>query len=76
MEEEKLEEARRTFEDDCEKFEKYLEEVERKAIEAQEMSEQTSKQKSVKMNEIADLTENIHDIENDIQKVEDKLSLF
>jgi ppGpp synthetase/RelA/SpoT-type nucleotidyltranferase len=34
MEEEKLEEAKKTFDEDCDKFNTYLEELENKASEA------------------------------------------
>jgi hypothetical protein len=57
MEEEKLEEAKRTFDEDCEKFNKYLDEVERKAAEATEQAEVSTKRKNLKANEIAQLTE-------------------
>lgn len=76
MEEEKLEEAKRTFDEDCEKFNKYLDEVERKAAEATEQAEVSTKRKNLKANEIAQLTEQINTIENDWQKVNDKLNMY
>jgi hypothetical protein len=48
MEEEKLEEAKRTFEEDVEKFNRYIEELENRANEAMEAAKKTTKIKNEK----------------------------
>jgi SMC interacting uncharacterized protein involved in chromosome segregation len=76
MEEEKLEEARRTFEEDCEKFNRYLEELESKANEAAEATKKMTKIKNDKSETIAQLTSKIGEKKSEIKKIEESLDEY
>lgn len=52
MEEEKLEEAKRTFEEDCEKFNRYLEDVEQQASQKADDVKQLTEMKNMRTDSI------------------------
>lgn len=76
MEEEKLEEAKRTFEEDVEKFNRYIEELENRANEAMEAAKKTTKIKNEKSDQIATITSRIQEKESESKKIEEILDEF
>jgi chromosome segregation ATPase len=75
-EEEQLREGRRLFEEDKQKFNKYLEHQENKTNEAAEISKQLSEQKQNLMDEMNDINKEIQETETEIRKVEDSLENY
>jgi SMC interacting uncharacterized protein involved in chromosome segregation len=63
MEVEKLDDAKGSFQEDCEKFEKYLEELISKTKLAEEVTEKLMNEKMHKNKEIWKLQNKIHEIE-------------
>ena len=55
MEVEKLEDAKNSFQEDCEKFEKYMEELEYKANKAKEITDNLIERKNNKVKQINQL---------------------
>ena len=76
MEEEKLQEAQRTFEEDCEKFNKYLEDQQNKATHASEVTKNLTKQKNDLFEEMLGINKQIQDVKTEIKKVGETLSVY
>lgn len=75
-EEEQLREGRRLFEEDKQKFNKYLEHQENKTNEAVEISKQLTEQKQNLMDEINGINKEIQETDIEIRKVEDSLENY
>ena len=76
MEEEKLEEAKRTFNEDCEKFNKYLEDQQNKATQAAEVAKSMGKHKNELFEETLGINKQIQEIKSEIKKVEETLGVY
>ena len=76
MEKEKLEEAKKTFDEDKDKFQKYIDDLERKAQEtAQQVKDQTVK-KNKCMQDITELQTEIYKKSSRIKKINEELLVY
>lgn len=76
MEREKLDEARKTFEEDQDKFKKYVEDLHKQADETAEEAKRLVQDKSNKIGEITRLQQKIQKKKSKIKKIEEDLAIF
>lgn len=75
MEQEKLGESKRTFEDDKERYEQYLDALRTKVAEVEEEVKGLTKVKNEKKDEIREKTDKIHEINSECMKIDDQLEV-
>ena len=75
-EEEQLKEGKRLFEEDKQKFNKYLEDQENKANEAAAISKQLAEEKQQLLDEINGLNKEIQETNSEHRKIEDLLDSY
>ena len=76
MEREKLEEARKTFDEDQDKFKKYMSDLTEKAEKTENEVKKLVVEKGNKATEIASIEQEIQDNKSEIKKIEEKLTLY
>lgn len=76
MEEEKLEEAKRTFEEDCDKFKRYLEDVENQAIQKQDDVKKLIDHRNDKTAQINKLNHQIKEVSSENIKLDEELQSY
>jgi len=76
MEKEKLEEAKKTFEEDRDKFQKYLDDLTRKADETASEVQRFTNDKNERLEEIAQLQLKIQKKKSKIKQIKEKLVVF
>lgn len=76
MEKEKLQEAKKTFDEDKDKFQKYMDDLNRKAEETAFEVSKLIQEKNEKMDRISELMNNIQLKKSKTKQIEEKLNLY
>lgn len=76
MEKEKLEEARKTFEEDKDKFQKYMDDLNRKAEETAAEVQRLTVEKNERSEKISQLMSQIQLKKSKTKQIEEKLNLY
>ena len=76
MEQEKIREAKHQFDDDCQRFHDYLEQINFKNVELSNEQENLKREKNVLSNDIDDLSVQIKEVKNDLKKVTSNLQNY
>lgn len=76
MEREKLEEAKKTFEEDQDKFKKYMTDLNDKTEKTTEEVKRLINDKAQKIQEIANIEMQIQEIKSEAKKIEESLTLY
>lgn len=76
MEKEKLEEAKKTFDEDKDKFQKYMDDLNRKAEETAEDVKRLTNDKNEKLSMISGMQQGIQKKKSKIKKIEEELTIF